>query len=121
MAKDEAKEDLKRSQEALVSAKKNLEKGYITTTANRTFVACENAAYALLKTKFGSTPTSRQRILKLLADANKEDRKTYASAYDLRVQADYGREPTLLKLNKKNMLAVLKKVEDFVKKTEKEV
>ena len=49
MLKDEIKEDLKRSKEALASAERNLD--YLKTTANRTFVACENAAYALLKTK----------------------------------------------------------------------
>lgn len=111
---------MKRSKRALASAE-NLVNEDIDTTANRTFVACENAAYVLLKTRFGSTSVNRQRILNKLRKINPEAKKAYDLSYDLRVQADYGREPTLLELNRENMLTVLKKVKKFVKEVEKAV
>ncbi|MCS4541423.1 MAG: hypothetical protein HY929_03730 [Euryarchaeota archaeon] len=47
--KNEIIEDFSRAKSAPASAKRNFEEGDILTAANRIFVACENAIYALMK------------------------------------------------------------------------
>lgn len=68
MLKDEVKADFLRAKKALDSAERNFKEGDILTAANRTFVACENSIYILLKSKFGSTSISRMKILTKLAE-----------------------------------------------------
>src|SRR3989338_10120567 len=96
-------QDLKRAEEAMEAAVRNLEEEDLLTAANRVFVACENTAYVLLKTKFGSTSVSRKRILTKLKEIDPKLKLLYDQAYDLRVQADYGREEILVPLNKENV------------------
>lgn len=114
----EIKTDLKRAKEGLESAERNLQMGDIFTVANRIFVACENAVYVLLKLKFGSSSISRSRIITKLNEVDKEAKKAYDESYDLRVQADYGRESRIVPLNKENVEKILKKVKEVLKKAE---
>ena len=115
---DEIKEDLNRAKEALISAERNFKEEDILTAANRIFVACENAVCVLLKLKFGSSSISRIRIITRLNEIDKEAKKAYDESYDLRVQADYGRESKIVPLNKENVERVLKKVKEILKRAE---
>ena len=121
MLKDEIKKDMQRSQEALESAERNLKESDIITAANRTFVACENAVYVLLKSKFGSTSISRIKILTKLKEINPKAKEAYDESYDLRVQADYGKETKILPLNKENIEKILEKVKEIIKDANKAV
>ena len=76
MAKEEIEGDLKRAQEALKAAERNFDEEDILTAANRNFVACENAAYVLLKSHFGSTSVNRTKILARLKEVSPEARKS---------------------------------------------
>jgi len=119
MLKDDIGKDLKRAKEALEAAERNFKENDILTSANRAFVACENAVYVLLKKKFGSTSISRSRILTRLKEINPEAKDAYDKSYDLRVQADYGREAKTLPLNKDNMSNILEKVKKTVDEASK--
>jgi len=110
MIHEEVANDLRRAIEALDSAKRNLNEKDIFTAANRTFVACENAVYVLLKTTFGSSSISRIKILTKLSEINSDAKRIYDDAYDLRVQADYGRKARLLPLTAENVEIILQKV-----------
>ena len=114
MLKKEIDDDLKRAQEALESAERNSKENDILTTANRAFVACENAVYVLMKLKFGSASISRIKILTKLKEISPEAKKAFDESYDLRVQADYGRKSRILPLNKENMDKILQKVKEIV-------
>ncbi len=103
MTTDDIVQDLKRAEEAMEAAVRNLEEEDLLTAANRVFVACENTVYVLLKTEFGSTSVSRKRILTKLKDIDPKLKFMYDQAYDLRVQADYGRTAMLIPLNKENV------------------
>ena len=119
MLKDEIKADLKRAKEALGSAERNFRENDLLTAANRTFVACENGVYILLKSKFGSVSISRKRILTRLKEIDKKAKETYDVSYDLRVQADYGREAKVLPLNRENLDKVLSGVKEIIRKASK--
>ena len=107
---DNIEDDLKRAEDALNSAERNFSEEDNLTAANRTFVACENSVYALLKHKFGSASLSRIKILTRLKDIDAELKETYDKSYDLRVQADYGKEAKLIPLTKENLKDVLENV-----------
>lgn len=115
MLKNEIEKDLSRAQEALESAERNFAEADILTAANRTFVACENAVFVLLKSKFGSVSISRTRILTNLREINPKAKEAYDESYDLRVQADYGREAKALPLTKENLLLTLQKVKEVLR------
>lgn len=106
--------DLERAEEALKSAQRNLEENDIFTAANRNFVACENAVYVLLKIKFGSSSISRAKILTRLKEISSEAKITYDNSYDLRVQADYGREARVLTLDKENIEKIIKETKKLI-------
>ena len=72
----------------------------------------------MLKSKFGDSPISRIRILTRLGDIDKEVKEVYNKAYDLRVQADYGRTANILPLNKENIRDILSRVKDILTKAE---
>ena len=108
------KKDLERAEEALSSAERNLKEDDILTTANRTFVACENSVYVMLKIRFGSSSISRIKILTRLKEINPKAKETYDKSYDLRAQADYGREAKMLPLNKENMKKIFREVKKLV-------
>jgi len=118
MLTEEIEADLDRAKEGLKSAERNLQIGDLFTAANRIFVACENAVCVLLKLKFGSSSISRIRIITRLNEIDKEAKKAYDESYDLRVQADYGRESKIVPLNKENVERVLKKVKEILKRAE---
>ncbi len=117
MLKNEIKEDLKRAEEALVSAERNFKENNILTAANRTFVACENAIYVILKKKFGSSSISRQKIITKLKEIHQKAKEAYDESYDLRVQSDYGRKSRILPLTKENLQKTLTKVKDIIAQT----
>jgi len=98
----------------LESAERNFKDEDIFTAANRNFVACENMVYVLLKSKFGSSSVSRMKILTKLKEINPKAKEVYDNSYDLRVQADYGREAKIIPLNKENMEKNLKDVKKIV-------
>ena len=119
----EIKEDLERAHGALQSAKRNLDEEDILTAANRLFVACESAIYAFLKSEYGSVSMSRERILTRLKEIDPMMKEIYDKSYDLRVQADYGRESKHLPLTKiniqislVNIIHIMQKVEELIKK-----
>lgn len=114
-------EDLKRAHEALDAAERNFKEGDMLTAANRVFVACENAVYIFLKLKFGSVSVSRMRILTRLGDIDLNARTTYDTTYDLRVQADYGKEAKILPLTKENLSKTLSDVRQLIEQAELEV
>ena len=107
---NEIKGDLERAKKALGSAERNSKEDDILTAANRTFVACENSVYALLKLKFGSTSISRMKILTKLKEIDPVLKETYDQSYDLRVQAGYGRESKFLPLTEGNLDKVINDV-----------
>lgn len=121
MINKEIEGDLKRAKDALNSAERNFEENDIYATANRTFVACENSIYALLKYKFGSSSISRQRILTKLKEINPNAKETYNKAYDLRVQSDYGRTSQIIPLNKENLSKILNKVKTLIREVEQTI
>ena len=121
MLNEEIKKDLKRAQKALNSAKRNFKEDDIFTTANRSFVACENAVYVLLKTHFSSSSISRSKILTRLKEINQKAKEVYDCSYDLRVQEDYGREAKMLPLNKENMEKSLQDVKEIVESANKAI
>lgn len=112
--------DLKRAEEALGAAMRNFEEKDLLTAANRVFVACENTVYVFLKRKFGSTSISRKRILTHLKEINPKLKLIYDQAYDLRVQADYGRKAVHVPLNKENVEKILADVRSFIEDIKKE-
>jgi len=107
---DDIKEDLRRAKEALESAERNFKENDILTAANRTFVACENSVYVLLKSTFGSSSISRIKVLTKLKEINPVLKEIYDKSYDLRVQADYGRESKYIPLTKENLDKVMNDV-----------
>ncbi|MBI2507434.1 HEPN domain-containing protein [Candidatus Woesearchaeota archaeon] len=115
----EIKKDIERAKQALESAQRNLKEGDILTAANRNFIACENAIYVLLKSKFGSTSISRMKILTKLEEIDPSAKEAYDSSYDLRVQADYGRESRAIPLNKESLENSLESVNNLVEKAKK--
>ncbi|MBU2638545.1 MAG: HEPN domain-containing protein [Nanoarchaeota archaeon] len=117
----EIKKDIKRAKDALESAERNFKENDMLTAANRNFVACENAVYVLLKSKFGSSSVSRMKILTRLKEINPKAKEAYDNSYDLRVQADYGRKARMLPLNKGNMEKSLKDVKEIVKNAAKAI
>ncbi|MBI2507438.1 HEPN domain-containing protein [Candidatus Woesearchaeota archaeon] len=114
--KERIDEDLKRARQALESAERNLKENDLLTAANRNFIACENAIYVLLKSKFGSSTISRMKILTRLREVSSKAKETYDSAYDLRVQADYGRKARLFPLNQENLEKSIREVKEIVEK-----
>ncbi len=110
------KEDLERAKQAMQSAERNLKENDILTAANRNFVACENAVHILPKSKFGSNPISRIKILTRLKEINPKAKEIYDNSYDLRVQADYGKQPKTLPLNKDNIEKNLNSVRELIEK-----
>lgn len=119
----EIKEDLERAHKALYSAKRNLGEEDLLTAANRLFVACESAVYAFLKSEYGSVSVSRERILTRLKEIYSQMKDVYDKSYDLRVQADYGRESRHLPLTKINLqillvniTGIIQRVEELIKK-----
>ena len=98
---EDIKNDIVRAKQALISTERN--KDDLSTSANRIFVACESIVYVFLKFHFGSGSISRKRILTQLQEVNKTAKRVYEETYDLRVQADYGREEILVPLNKENV------------------
>ena len=110
----EIENDLLRAKKALESAHRNIDANDHFTAANRTFVAAENVAYIILKSTFGSSSVSRKKILTHLGQKNSEAKGIYDEAYDLRVQADYGRSSSGHPLTKENVLQVLERVEALI-------
>ena len=72
MLSEETEKDLERAKKAMKSAERNLKEDDILTAANRNFVACENAVYVLIKSKFGSSSISRIKILTRLKEISQE-------------------------------------------------
>ncbi len=110
----EIEEDLKRSEQALESAERNFGEGDVLTAANRAFVACESIIYAFLKLQYGSISISRERILTRLKEVDSSLKELYDQSYDLRVQADYGKQSRLLPLNQANVENILSRTKDKI-------
>ena len=117
--KEDIKKDIERAESAIKSAERNLRENDIFTAANRSFVACENSVYVLLKLKYGSSPISRIKILTKLGEIDKKGKEVYDRSYDLRVQSDYGREANVLPLNKENMEKTLNDVKKVLENAKK--
>ena len=112
----EIRKDIERAEQALESAQRNLKEGDMLTAANRNFIACENAICVLLKSKFGSNSISRMKILTKLKEIDPCAKEAYDNSYDLRVQADYGRESRIIPLNEDNLEKSLEIVSNLVEK-----
>lgn len=110
----EIKEDLERAEKALQSAERNLQEKDFLTAANRLFVACESAIYALLKQKYGSISMSRERILSRLKEVDEQMKEIYNKSYDLRVQADYGKQSKITPLTEENVKSLLLEVTKII-------
>lgn len=119
--KNEIIEDFSRAKSAFASAKRNFEEGDILTAANRIFVACENAIYALMKLRFGSTTISRKRIISKIKSIDPTLKEVYEDSYDMRVQADYGRRSRIVKLSKESVKEIIKKAEKLISDIESEL
>ncbi len=116
MVKQEVQEDLKRAVAAVESAERNLQDGDLLTAANRSFMSCENAVYVMLKLKYGSSSISRMKIALKLSEIDKEIKELYDLSYDLRVQADYGRQERVIKLTRENLEISLNQVKQLVER-----
>lgn len=112
----EIKEDLERAEQALQSAERNFQEKDVLTAANRLFVACESAIYALLKQKYGSISMSRERILSRLKEVDEHMKEIYDKSYDLRVQADYGKQSKITPLTETNVEFILSEVKNIIYK-----
>ena len=110
----EIHKDLERAQNALQSAERNFSEKDYYTSANRLFVACESAVYAFLKLEYGSISISRERILTRLKEIDQVMKETYDQSYDLRVQADYGKQSKLLPLTEENVKVMLLQVTKII-------
>lgn len=110
----EINEDLERAENALQSAERNFQEGDILTAANRLFVACESAIYALLKLKYGTVSMSRERILTRLKEIDTHWKEIYDQSYDLRVQADYGKQSKTLPLTTENVQLMVTEVTQII-------
>ncbi len=119
--KKEVIEDFNRARSALVSAKRNFDEGDILTSANRIFVACENATYALMRLRFGNTTFSRKRITIGIKRINPLLVDLYEQSYDMRVQADYGRRSRIAELTKERVHEITRKIEKLVSDIESEL
>ncbi len=119
----EIQEDLERAEKALQSAERNIQENDILTSANRLFVACESTVCAFLKHRYGTSSVSRERILTRLKEIDETMKETYDKSYDLRVQADYGKQSKLTPLTEENVKLLLTTVARLLKsvKTETEV
>ncbi|HLD72317.1 MAG TPA: hypothetical protein VJA23_01920 [Candidatus Nanoarchaeia archaeon] len=118
---NEIKNDLERAEKALESAERNFKEKDFFTAANRLFVACESAIYALLKVEYGSISISRERILIRLKEVDAHLKEMYDKSYDLRVQADYEKNSKLLPLTEENILVLLKDVVSMVQKIKEDI
>ena len=114
--KEEIQEDMKRAEQALQSAERNMEENDVLTSANRLFVACESAVCAFLKHQYGNSSVSRERILTRLREIDERMRKTYDDSYDLRVQADYGKKSRHFPLTKENIITLRREVVEVIEK-----
>lgn len=110
----EIKEDLERAEQALQSAERNFREKDVLTASNRLFVACESAIYALLKQKYGSISMSRERILSRLKEVDEHLKEIYDKSYDLRVQADYGKQSKITPLTEENVKSMLLEVTKII-------
>lgn len=119
--KNEIIEDFNRAKNALASSKRNFEEGDTLTAANRIFVACENAVYACMKLKFGSTTISRKRIVLKMESISPLMMELYERSYDLRVQADYGRKSRIMELSIERVEEIIWKVEKLIFDVEREL
>lgn len=117
----EIRADLDRAKRALASAERNFDEGDLFTAANRLFVACKSAVYASLKKEFGSISMSRERILTRLGGLNQDYKEIYDQSYDLRVQADYGKETRLMPFSKENIKLILTKVTRIVQEISQKI
>ena len=117
----EIKEDLERAQNALQSAERNFREKDFLTAANRLFVACESALYGLLKQKYGSISMSRERILSRLKEVDEHLKEIYDQSYDLRVQADYGKQSKLMPLTKENVQFILEETTKIINQVKEKI
>ena len=117
----EIKEDLERAQAALHSAERNFREKDMLTSANRLFVACESAIYALLKLKYGSISMSRERILTRLKEVDAHMKEIYDQSYDLRVQADYGKQSKIKPLTEENLKLILSEITIIIQKVKETI
>lgn len=119
--KNEIIEDFDRAKTALASARRNFDEGDLFTSANRLFVACENAVYACMKLRFGGTTISRKRIILKIQSISPRMMELYERSYDLRVQADYGRKSRIVEFNKERIGEMINKVEKLIMDIENEL
>ncbi len=117
----EIKEDLERAQKAQQSQERNFREKAFLTAANRSFVACESALYGLLKQKYGSISMSRERILSRLKEVDEHLKEIYDQSYDLRVQADYGKQSKFLPLTESNVKFILEEVNKIINQVKEKV
>ncbi|MEK6951011.1 MAG: HEPN domain-containing protein [Nanoarchaeota archaeon] len=117
----EIREDLERAQKALQAAERNFQEKDFLTAANRLFVACESVIYGLLKQKYGTISISRERILSRLKEMDEHLKEIYDKSYDLRVQADYGKQSKLLPLTEENVKFILNEVTKIIKQVKEKV
>lgn len=114
--KAEIQEDMERAEKALQSAERNDLESDFFTAANRIFVACESTVCAFLKYRYGSSSVSRERILTRLKELDESIKVIYDKSYDLRVQADYGKQSRLLPLTPENVALVIAEVAKLIDK-----
>jgi len=119
--KNEIIEDFDRAKTAFASARRNFDEGDLFTTANRLFVACENAVYACMKFRFGGTTISRKRIILKIQGISPRMMELYEHSYDLRVQADYGRKSRIVEFNKERIGEMINQVEKLIIDIENEL
>jgi len=109
-----------RAKEFFEAAEANFNRGDINTAANREYFAAERAVVALLKIKTGREFKNHKniwnasRILNLGVDVY----GLLRSLYDLRLQADYGKEFSIVPLTKESARDYLIKVKALLEKIE---
>lgn len=119
--KNEIIEDFNRAKNAFVSAMRNFDDNDLFTTANRLFVACENAVYVCMKLRFGGTTISRKRIILKIGSISPRMMELYERSYDLRVQADYGRKSRIIELDKERVTELIDKIQKLILDIENEL
>lgn len=86
------------------------------TTANREYFACESAVVSVLKLNGFSSPAEHKRIWKESRNLEPNPARLLQELYDLRLQADYGKQSFIVPLSRENVEEYLKKVRWLIAK-----
>lgn len=109
-----------RAKDFFRAAQANLSRGDINTAANREYFAAERAIVALLEVKTEQEFKSHGKIwdASRTLDLSVDIYELLRKLYDMRLQADYGKEFNIVPLNKESVKKYLVKVKALLDEIE---